>query len=275
MNGKPVNLPEYEIFAIRYATMARSARDNFLLRDVHDGPMPMDFFIWVVRASDRLIVVDTGFSEAAAAKRGRQYLCRPAEGLLALGIAPAQVSDVVITHLHYDHGGNVGLFERAAFHLQDAEMAYATGRQMGHRAANRFFEVQDVTGVVREVFAGRVRFHDGDAELAPGISLHRIPGHTPGMQVVRVHTRRGWVVLASDASHFYANFLDANPFPAVDDMGSMLAGFERLRALSSSENHIIPGHDPKVMQLYPRYGNGPIEIAALHLPPDVMQLREP
>jgi glyoxylase-like metal-dependent hydrolase (beta-lactamase superfamily II) len=267
MNGESMELPQYEVFAIRYATMERSAGDNFLLRDAHDGPMPMDFFIWVIRSGSQSIVVDTGFSEAAAMKRGRQFLCRPAEGLKALGIDADTVPDVVITHLHYDHGGNVDSFRRAVFHLQDAEMAYATGRQMTHRAANRFFEVEDVTKVVREVFAGRVRFHDGDAQLAPGISLHRIPGHTQGMQVVRVHTRRGWVVLASDASHYYANLRETNPFPAIDDMGAMLAGFDRLRELADSEDHIIPGHDPQVMRIYPRHGAGSIEIAALHLPP--------
>jgi glyoxylase-like metal-dependent hydrolase (beta-lactamase superfamily II) len=96
-----------------------------------------------------------------------------------------------------------------------------------------------------------VRFHDGDAQLAPGISLHHIGGHTMGLQVVRVATRRGWLVLASDASHFYANMEQGRPFPIVWSVADMVDGYERLRSLAASREHIIPGHDPLVMQRYP------------------------
>ena len=111
----------------------------------------------------------------------------------------------MVTHLHYDHVGNFELFPAATLHLQEREMHYATGRYMCQECFRGAFEVEDVVGMVRQVYAGRVRFHDGDAELFPGVSLHLIGGHTMGLQVVRVATRRGWVVLASDASHFYAN----------------------------------------------------------------------
>jgi glyoxylase-like metal-dependent hydrolase (beta-lactamase superfamily II) len=96
-----------------------------------------------------------------------------------------------------------------------------------------------------------VRFHDGDAELFPGVSLHLIGVHTMGLQVVRVATRRGWVVLASDASHFYANMEQARPFPIVWSVADMVDGYAKLRSLAESPAHIIPGHDPLVMQRYP------------------------
>ena len=104
---------------------------------------------------------------------------------------------------------------------------------------------------VRAVYAGRVEFHDGDRELAPGLSLHKIGGHTMGMQSVRVHTKRGWVVLASDASHMYANMEEGRPFPIVHDMTETLEGYRTLRRLAASPRHIIPGHDPLVMARYP------------------------
>jgi glyoxylase-like metal-dependent hydrolase (beta-lactamase superfamily II) len=113
------------------------------------------------------------------------------------------------------------------------------------------FEVEDVVGMVREVYAGRVRFHDGDVDLFPGVSLHLIGGHTMGLQVVRVATRRGWVVLASDASHFYANMEQVRPFPIVWSVADMVDGYAKLRRLAESPQHIIPGHDPLVMQRYP------------------------
>jgi glyoxylase-like metal-dependent hydrolase (beta-lactamase superfamily II) len=96
-----------------------------------------------------------------------------------------------------------------------------------------------------------VRFHDGDAEIFPGVSVHLIGGHTMGLQVVRVRTRRGWLVLASDASHFYANMEQQRPFPIVWSVQDMVDGYRRLRELADSPAHIIPGHDPLVLERYP------------------------
>src|SRR5437762_13956675 len=100
--------------------------------------------------------------------------------------------------------------------------------------------------MVRRVYAGRVQFHDGDAELFPGISLHLIGGHTMGLQVVRVSTRRGWVVLASDASHFYANMEQQRTFPIVWYLADMVAGYDRLRCLAVSSGQFYHGYDTLV-----------------------------
>jgi glyoxylase-like metal-dependent hydrolase (beta-lactamase superfamily II) len=246
--------PAYEVYAIKYAHHARRAAENFLgglPHDEHDGPMPLDYFVWLVRGEGREIVVDTGFSAAMAAKRARDHIRCPAEGLRLLGCDAATVKDVVVTHLHYDHIGNFELFPAAQFHLQDQEMRYATGRHMGQPVFRGAYEVEDVVGMVRSVYAGRVRFHDGDGEIAPGVSVHLIGGHTMGLQVVRVATRRGWLVLASDASHFYANMEQVRPFPIVYNVADMVEGYARLRGLAQSTDHIIPGHDPQVMARYP------------------------
>ncbi|HEV7478512.1 MAG TPA: N-acyl homoserine lactonase family protein, partial [Burkholderiales bacterium] len=192
-----------------------------------------------------------GFSAAMAAKRGRDHLRCPTQGLELLGVDSKKINHVVITHLHYDHVGNFDLFPAATLHLQELEMRYATGRYMCQDCFRGAFEVEDVVGMVREVYAGRVRFHDGDAELSPGVSLHLIGGHTMGLQVVRVATRRGWVVLAADASHFYANMEQVRPFPIVWSVADMVDGYGKLRSLAESPQHIIPGHDPLVMQRYP------------------------
>jgi glyoxylase-like metal-dependent hydrolase (beta-lactamase superfamily II) len=250
-----MSAPEYEVYAIKYAHHARRASENFLGGDPHDGPMPLDYFVWLIReaggSAGREIVVDTGFSKAVALRRKRDHIRCPSAGLGLLGCDAGTVKEVVLTHLHYDHVGNFDLFPAATFHLQDREMAYATGRHMGTTVFSGAFDVEDVVGMVRRAYAGRVRFHDGDAEIAPGISLHYIGGHTMGLQVVRVATRRGWLVLASDASHFYANMEQARPFPIVFNVADMVEGYARLRALAQSPSHIIPGHDPLVLERYP------------------------
>ena len=99
-------------------------------------------------------------------------------------------------------------------------------------------------------FKDRVSFHRGDAELAPGLSIHRVGGHTHGLQCVRVHTQRGWVVLASDASHYYEHFEKSRVFPTVFNVGEVVEGYALLRSLADSDAHIVPGHDPLVMERY-------------------------
>ena len=243
--------PQYEVYAIKYAHHARRASENFIGGDPHDGPMPLDFFVWLIRGGGCEIVVDTGFSAPTAARRQRDHIRCPSAGLGLLGVDAKKIKDVVITHLHYDHVGNFDLFPAANFHLQDLEMKYATGRHMAQPVFRGAFDVEDIVGMVRNTYAGRVRFHEGDAEIAPGVSVHLIGGHTMGLQVVRVATRRGWVVLASDASHFYANMEQARPFPIVYNVADMVEGYDRLRALADSPAHIIPGHDPLVLARYP------------------------
>jgi glyoxylase-like metal-dependent hydrolase (beta-lactamase superfamily II) len=243
--------PVYEVYALKYAHHERRAAENFIGGDPHNGPMPLDYYVWLVRGGGREIVVDTGFSAAMAAKRGREHLRCPARSLGLLGVDAAAVKDVVITHLHYDHVGNFDLFPAATLHLQELEMRYATGRYMCSACFGGAYEVEDVVGMVRRVYEGRVRFHDGDAELFPGISLHLVGGHTMGLQVLRIATRRGPLVLASDASHFYANMDEARPFPIVWSVADMVDGYRRMRSLSAGVDCIIPGHDPLVMERYP------------------------
>jgi glyoxylase-like metal-dependent hydrolase (beta-lactamase superfamily II) len=267
-----MSIPCYEIFAVRYATHDRSARDNFIFTDgifadLHDGPMPMDYMVWGIRGSAGCFVVDTGFNEAVAKARRRRFLGCPVTALEAIGFERGTVRDVIVTHLHYDHAGNLDLYPNARFHIQDEEIAYATGRFMGHEVLRRPFDVEDIVRIVRHVHAGRVVFHRGDDELAPGVTVHRIGGHTGGLQVVRVHTRRGWVVLASDASHYYANKDRGNPYPLVHHVGEMLEGFRILERLADGPDHIIPGHDPAVLRRYPRIDGMRAEVVRLDLPP--------
>jgi glyoxylase-like metal-dependent hydrolase (beta-lactamase superfamily II) len=242
----------FEIYAVRYAHHDRNASANFIGGDPHDEAMPLDYFVWAVVGPHKTYLVDTGFDRAASLARGRQLLRPVAEGLEAIGIDHATVSDIIISHMHYDHAGNRDLFPAATYHLQDEEMAYCTGRCMSHGIFSHAFDPADIQSMVGKLFDKRVRFHDGESEIEPGLTVHRVGGHTRGLQVVRVKTRRGWVVLGSDAAHFYANFEQYRPFPVVDNVAQMVAGYDRMRALATSERHIVPGHDPLVLQRYPR-----------------------
>jgi len=241
----------YEVFAIRYATRQGQRRDHFVGGDPHDAVMPMDYFVWLIRNKNRTIVVDTGFHASMATQRKREYLRSPKEGLALMGVNADTVKDVVITHMHYDHVGTFDDFPQARFHLQDAEMSFATGRHMCNDYMSHPYEVDEVVSMVRLVYKDRVKFHDGTAELAPGVTVHHIGGHTAGLQSVRVMTQRGWVVLASDASHYYEHMRSKRLFTLAFNLGDMLNGYRTLHELAESADHIIPGHDPLVLKYYP------------------------
>ena len=246
----------HDVYAIRYGHHDRQSPENFIGGDPHDILQPLAYFVWAIVGPHGTFVVDTGFGPETGARRGRQLLEPVGDGLAALGIQPDAVQDIIISHLHYDHCGNHDLFPRARYHLQDAEMAYATGRCMCHAHIRIPFEADDVVAMVRKVFAGRVAFHDGETQLAPGVTLHHIGGHSKGLQCVRVKTRRGHVVIASDASHLYAHMDEGRVFPITYSVAETLEGYRTLRRLAESPAHIIPGHDPQVLERYPAANPG-------------------
>lgn len=246
----------HEVYAIRYAKHDRMSSENFIFGDPHDTMTNIFYYIWAIRGPHGDFVVDTGFDQKGADKRQRVITKPIGEGLKALGIDPGKVKNVIATHMHWDHASNYDLFPLARYHVQDCEMAYATGRCMCHAMMRVPFEMEDVLAMVRKVFSDRVEFHDGDDQLAPGITLHKIGGHSKGLMSVRVKTRRGYVMVSSDATHLYAHLDEGKVFPITYNVADTLEGYRTLKRLASSRQHIIPGHDPLVMDLYPAAGPG-------------------
>jgi glyoxylase-like metal-dependent hydrolase (beta-lactamase superfamily II) len=264
----------YELFALRYATRVGRRPEFFMGGDPHDEPMAIDYFVWLARRPGHVCLIDTGFNEAMGRKRRREFLRDPIDSLEMLGTRPDQVQDCIITHFHYDHAGCFDRLPNAQYHVQDSEMQFATGRHMAKKVFSAAYEVDDVTGLVRKVFDGRVTFHDGDSQLTDGISLHHVGGHTMGLQFARVFTKRGWVSVASDAAHFYEGYQCCRPLPLVFHVGDMVRGFERIRELADSEDHVVPGHDALVMKKYPAPSPQLEGIAVLlDVPP--LQIEEP
>jgi glyoxylase-like metal-dependent hydrolase (beta-lactamase superfamily II) len=220
----------------------------------------MDYFVWALTNGTRTVVVDLGFTEPVGTTRGRQFLRRPAEGLAAIGVDCAHVEDVIVTHFHYDHTGTYADFPRATFHVQDAEMRFYTGRHAARAAFRRSVEVDDIAAFVRLNYEGRVRFVDGEAAIAPGIHVHRVGGHTAGMQIVTVQTERGRAVLAADASHYYRNLEEDIPFMTLHDLPGTYEAFRRIRALADAPALIVPGHDPLVFERLRTVGPGIVAL---------------
>jgi glyoxylase-like metal-dependent hydrolase (beta-lactamase superfamily II) len=260
----------HRIHAVRYARHERVAADNFIAQavgdDDHDAPMPLYYYVWLIERDDAPpVLVDTGFGAEAAARRKRTIVRPVEQGLAAIGVDPATIEDVILTHLHYDHAGSLDLFPRARFHIQDSELAFATSRNMLLGPVRAPFDAEPVAEMVRLLFKERLVFHDGDDRLAEGVMLRTLAGHTCGLMGVEVETARGPVLLASDACHLYANLVREMPFPIVIDIPRYLDALRRLRALAPSLDHIIPGHDPLVLKAFPA-GEAP-DVARVDLPP--------
>lgn len=246
----------HEIYAIKYGEHMRKRSDNYVFGDPHDEMTELTYFVWVIKGPHGTFMVDTGFDEAAARERDR-HISRPIDqGLNAIGVDPSKVDHVIATHLHWDHAGNYDMFPNARYHIQDDEMAYATGRCMCHPMLRIPFNESDVHAMVKKVFAFRCEFHDGADELAPGISIHKIGGHSKGLQCVKVKTKRGDVVLASDCAHYYSHIDEGRVFPITYSVADTLEGYKKLAKLASSRQHIVPGHDPDVLKIYPAAAPG-------------------
>ena len=243
----------YQIFALKYAEdTTRTHAQCFVSSTDTQRLNPLNYYVWVIQNERRTICVDTGFGRTEASARGRDLSIEPADALRQLNIEADALDDVIITHLHYDHAGTLPAFPNATFHLQEAEMRYATGPCMCEGHLREPFTADHVCEMVQAVYSGRVHFRDGDGAIAPGITVHKIGGHSRGLQAVRVMTERGPVVLASDAAHFYENYEQRSPFVIVVDMEDMLAGYTRLTELADGDpTRVIPGHDPRVFDRYP------------------------
>jgi glyoxylase-like metal-dependent hydrolase (beta-lactamase superfamily II) len=249
----------YTIYAVQYAHRKTNSTELFY-GDYHNTPMAMDYFVWAITNGEHTLVVDLGFTEEVGTRRGREFLRCPGKGLAEIGIDCIRVEHVVLSHFHYDHVGNYALFPNATFYVQDSEMSFYTGRYVSQPAFRHSIELDDVLALVRYNYEGRLKFIDGDQEILPGIGVHKVGGHTAGLQIVSVQTKAGRAVVASDASHYYHNIEKNVPFMVIHDISRMYGAFQRIRELADKPELIIPGHDPLVQERLQPVAKGIISL---------------
>jgi glyoxylase-like metal-dependent hydrolase (beta-lactamase superfamily II) len=242
----------YEVVIVKYGTRSTVRSDVFLNYHVYaepDGPIGMDYFFWVVRNSERTIVVDTGFSAAGGANRKRTPVLDVGTALAALGVDPLTAPPVVVTHAHYDHIGNLDLFPASPVIMAAAEYAFWTGPYAHHPLVHHSVEDVELAYLRRARGEGRVEMFAGGRDLAPGVRLIEVGGHTPGQTVVTVQTDDGPVLLASDAIHYYEEYQRDMPFTQVASVVDMYAAFDRIRAMiaAGEVRHLVSGHDPDTL----------------------------
>lgn len=254
-------MPEFTVHAVRFATRAGRRGQHFLGYDDRvDEPHPTGYYVWLAVSDRHAVVVDAGLDPGrTGGLTGLEFACAPHEGIAALGVDPTDVGHLVLSHLHYDHTGSAARFPAARRVVQRSEADYWTGpvaarirREHWLRSEEDLAHVLDPDGL---------DLVDGEHEVLPGLTLHHVGGHTAGMQVVRVRTAAGWVVLASDATHFYENIDDDRPAPLLHSVPEVYGAWDRMKELAAEPGLIVPGHDPGVMDRFERSSEHSVRIA--------------
>ncbi|MFE5703460.1 N-acyl homoserine lactonase family protein [Rhodococcus koreensis] len=257
----------YEVFALRYGRLRTHRREVY-----HDGdhtedghtPTELAYYFWLAVNQHRKVLIDTGFDPVVAARRGRETLVPPLDLLRQFGIEPEEVTDVILTHFHYDHIGNVAAFPDARFYTTCAEYDYWTSPGLDEDRAAAV-EATEVAEVAQLRSAGRLTLLAGGGQfpIMGGIQGISLPGHTPGQIAVRIPTESGDITLTSDAAHTSEEIDSDRPFHIFTDLEAMRLSLAEIRAMiSAGDSIVVPGHEPSVADRFPRW-RGMAEVVQL------------
>jgi glyoxylase-like metal-dependent hydrolase (beta-lactamase superfamily II) len=253
--------PKYEVMAIRYATVPGFAVSDLIKGADPSRKIDIAMYVWLVRGGGRNVLVDSGFYRPEFFKSWKiADFVRPDQAVARAGVKADEITDVIITHMHWDHAGSVDLFPKAQVWIQRDEYAYYTGAAWQKGGKHGGIELADLTTMLRANTEGRLHLVDGDGEILPGISVYTGGRHTWASQYAVVDALPGRVVLASDNLYLYENLDKHLPIAQTFDEASNLQAQDRMRKLASDPRLIIPGHDPAVLTRFPKVSEGIVRI---------------
>jgi glyoxylase-like metal-dependent hydrolase (beta-lactamase superfamily II) len=246
---------DWTLTALRYASRMTTRSDVFLRYGQYgepDGPQEMTYYLWVVRNGTQTIVVDTGFSAAGGASRGRTFLVEPLEALRRAGVDPQAVDMVINTHLHYDHTGYLGAFGDAPVLVNRTEFEFWTGVYAERTQFGAHIQPAEIDALAARVASGAATLMDRETVVAPGVSVAEVGGHSPGQSIVLIEGKQGLIVLASDAVHFYEEVDRDRPCAILVNLELVYRAYDIIRARIRSGARLVAGHDPLVMDRFSR-----------------------
>jgi glyoxylase-like metal-dependent hydrolase (beta-lactamase superfamily II) len=251
----------YEVLAVRYGTRTARKSESYLNYHVYGAPdaeLTTDYFFWLVRSPERTVVVDCGFGAEPARRRRRTQLVDPVEALRGLGVDAAEVDQLVVSHAHYDHIGNLRRFPAAEIVIARREYEFWTGPYASRVQFAHATEPEELALLAEAGTQGRLRLVEETLDLAPGIELVVVGGHTPGQLVVQAAAPGGGaVILAADALHFYEELTEDRPFFVVADLREMYGAYDLLAEMAQDSGRLlVAGHDAEVGTRFPERLSG-------------------
>ena len=258
--------PDYKVYAIRFASSAHPlAISVFVDKGPNTDSVNMDFSIWLIKGDNgKNILVDAGFQYDTALARVFDLVnyTRPDSTLAKVGLKPGDITDIILSHPHWDHINGVGLFPNAHIWIQKEDYNYFVGASWASDSTS-VYDKRDVRTMVELNMAHKVTLVDGDnKEIIPNVSVYTGSRHTFNSQYVVVRTRSKNIVLASDNIWIYyslEHMMPASKGGTFDPAGYVRA-MARMKTLATSPKYIIPGHDARVYSLFPTVTDGVVEI---------------
>ena len=254
--------PKYEVYAVEYAVLPQFPVSALVSGADKDRKLDIAMLVWVVRGGGHVVLFDSGFYRKKFLREWKpRNFVSPAQAVRRLGIEPASVTEVIISHAHWDHVDGADLFPRATVFIQKDEYQYYTGVAWQKEEAHGGIDADDMQALLKANTAGRLRFVDGDdQEVLPGIRCYVGAKHTFQSQYCTVQTRSGTVVLASDNMYLYENLEKHAAIAQTLDAAANLRAQDRMKDLASRSDLIVPGHDPAQLKRFPKVADGVVRI---------------
>jgi glyoxylase-like metal-dependent hydrolase (beta-lactamase superfamily II) len=254
---------KYDVYAVRFATLANFPASSLVAGADRSRRLDIAMMIWVLKGADgRVAIVDTGFHRDQYFKQFtvRDFV-KPSDAIAPLGLKPADVTDIFLTHMHWDHAGGIDLFPAARVWVQKDEYDYYTGEAWQAARTHGGIDAEDVVEIVKRNTQGKVTFVRGDDDTSlSGIQFGIGGRHTWQSQFVAVQTRTKIAVLASDNMYLYENLDGHLPIAQTLDAASNLRTQDRMRALAGEPRLLVPGHDAAVFDRFPRVAERIVRI---------------
>jgi glyoxylase-like metal-dependent hydrolase (beta-lactamase superfamily II) len=254
--------PAYEIYALKYAgPFTRPAAFLSFFQDM-DKFTQICYFIFAIRGAGETIIVDCGVSPESARERSLGGYVNPVEVLKRIDIDAAEVDKVVVSHIHFDHISGISLFPRASIFVQEKEFNFWLKNPIAQRAP--FLHLSDVSAnqyLKKLKGTQRLKLIRGDKTLLPGIRLLLAPGHTPGLQVLLVNTAKGRAIVGSDVAHMFSSYRTDLPSAIITDLVAWMKTYDKIRPQASSIDLMFPGHDPLLLENYPKVAEDVVRLA--------------
>lgn len=256
-------VPEYKVYAINYGWSESYPMPYLMYLADAAKNVPMDWSFWVIIGGGRIIMVDGGCNETMAKTWNVQNWVRSDKALSRLNIKPEEVTDIIVTHMHWDHVNNINIeyFPNAMIWIQRTELEFAAGEGGQNPQARIGIMEDDVLRMIKQNWAGKVKLLDGTTEIFPGVKCVLFPRtHTYGSQAVLVNTKSGTVAIAGDLVYRFDNIETMTGIGTGLDMYECYKALVTLTEMASSTRLIAPGHDPATYERWPTPGNGVAEI---------------